>query len=161
MYSSLSEGGTPQRFIIIDDGWQSVQKPEHVSDKMPYSRLNHIKENIKFQIDVEEGKRQEDPAKGIQHLVQIAKEKYNLKYVYVWHALTGYWGGVQPGIDEMKSYDSTMQYPASTPDAFQYMAETDSLSVQGLMNPKRVFLFYSDLHSYLVASGVDGVKVDV
>lgn len=63
----------------------------------------------------------------------------------------------------MESYDSTMQYPASTPDSFQYMAETDSLSVQGigLMNPERVFQFYSDLHSYLVQSGVDGVKVDV
>jgi len=41
--------------------------------------LNHIKENNKFQIDVEEGKMPEDPAKGIQHMVQIAKEKYNLK----------------------------------------------------------------------------------
>ncbi|GLJ46890.1 hypothetical protein SUGI_0989020 [Cryptomeria japonica] len=160
---SLSEGGTPPRFIIIDDGWQSVQKPELFRDKMPYSRLNHIKENSKFQIGVEGSQRSEDPAKGIQNIVQIAKEKYNLKYVYVWHALAGYWGGVQPGIADMESYDSTMQYPASTPDSFQYMPETDSLSVQGigLMNPERVFQFYSDLHSYLAASGVDGVKVDV
>ena len=43
------------------------------------------------------------------------------------------------------------------------MPEIDSLSVQGLgmMNPKNVFQFYDELHSYLAASGIDGVKVDV
>ena len=44
-----------------------------------YGRLTHIKENNKFQIDVEEGKMPQDPAKGIQHIVQIAKENYSLK----------------------------------------------------------------------------------
>ncbi|GLJ16710.1 hypothetical protein SUGI_0287110 [Cryptomeria japonica] len=74
-----------------------------------------------------------------------------------------YWGGVQPGIAAMESYDSTMQYPTSTPNSFQYMPKTDSLYVPGigLMNPERVFWFYSDLNSYFEASGVDGVKVDV
>lgn len=160
---SLSDGGAPPGFVIIDDGWQSVENPEKVADKQVYGRLTHIKENSKFQIDVEEGKRPQDPAKGIQHIVQIAKDKYSLKYVYVWHAITGYWGGVKPEIAEMDHYNSTLKYSASTPDCLAYMPEIDSLSVQGLglMNPKNVSQFYDELHSYLAASGIDGVKVDV
>jgi len=50
--------------------------------------LNHIKENNKFQIDAEEGKIPKDSIKGIHHMVQIVEEKYNLKYVYVRHAIT-------------------------------------------------------------------------
>eukprot|EP01018_Ginkgo_biloba_P035133 Gb_34624 [translate_table: standard] len=160
---SLSEGGAPPRFVIIDDGWQSVEKPEEAAEKELLSRLIHIKENKKFQKDVKEDERPEDLAQGIQHIVQIAKEKYHLKYVYVWHALTGYWGGVEPGISEMERYESTLQYPASPPDSLAYMPEIDSLSVQGLglVDPKKVFQFYNELHSYLASAGVDGVKVDV
>ncbi len=43
--------------------------------------------------------------------MKIAKEKHDLKYVYVWHAITGYWGGVRPGVKEMEQYESAMQYP--------------------------------------------------
>ncbi|WCJ39913.1 seed imbibition 2 [Euphorbia peplus] len=41
--------------------------------------------------------------------------------------------------------------------------KTDVLAAQGLglMNPKDVFKFYDELHSYLASAGVDGVKVDV
>ena len=63
----------------------------------------------------------------------------------------------------MDHYDSTLKYSASTLDCFSYMPEIDSLSVQGLglMNPKNVFQFYDELQSYLEASRIDGVKVDV
>ena len=36
-------------------------------------------------------------------------------YVYVWHAITGYWGGVRPGIVGMEHYESKMQHPVSSP----------------------------------------------
>ena len=41
--------------------------------------------------------------------------------------------------------------------------KTDVMAVQGLglVNPKNVYRFYNELHSYLAAAGVDGVKVDV
>lgn len=83
--------------------------------------------------------------------------------MYVWHAITGYWGGVKPGGADTDHYNSTLKYSASTPDSLAYMPEIDSLSVQGLglVNPKSVFQFYDELHNYLAASGVDGVKVDV
>ena len=83
--------------------------------------------------------------------------------MYVWHAITCYWGGVKPEIAEMDHYNPTLKYSTSTLDCFTYMPEIDSRFVQGLglMNPKNVFQFYDELHSYLAASGIDGVKVDV
>jgi raffinose synthase len=87
------------------------------------------------------------------------------RYVYVWHAITGYWGGVRPGSDGMEHYQSKIQYPVSSPgvqknepcDAFDSIAANGL----GLVNPDKVFSFYNDLHSYLASAGIDGVKVDV
>ena len=41
--------------------------------------------------------------------------------------------------------------------------KNDLIALQGLglVNPKNVYKFYNDLHSYLVSAGIDGVKVDV
>lgn len=78
-------------FVITLNGWKSVEYLEKVADKMVLGLLNHMKENNKFQIDVEERKIPQDPTKGIQHMFQIVIEKYDLKYVYVWHTIIGYW----------------------------------------------------------------------
>lgn len=87
------------------------------------------------------------------------------RYVYVWHALAGYWGGVKPGVAEMGHYDSKMAYPVSSPgvqsnepcDALNSIAKNGL----GLVNPEKIFNFYNELHSYLASAGIDGVKVDV
>lgn len=160
---SLSAGGTPSKFVIIDDGWQSVggddaKEGEDGQKQQPLMRLTGIKENSKFQ-------KKDHPTVGIKNIVSIAKEKYGLKYVYVWHAITGYWGGVRPGVKEMEQYDSMMKYPNISRGVMENEPgwKTDPLAVQGLglVNPKSVYKFYSELHSYLASAGVDGVKVDV
>lgn len=88
-----------------------------------------------------------------------------LRYVYVWHAITGYWGGVRPGADGMAHYESKMQFPVSSPGV-QKNEPCDALNSittngLGLVNPEKVFSFYNELHSYLASAGIDGVKVDV
>ncbi|KAF2307908.1 hypothetical protein GH714_033298 [Hevea brasiliensis] len=136
---SLSEGGTPPRFLIIDDGWQQIEnKPKEDTNAVVQEgaqfarRLTGIKENAKFQ---KNGENTEE-ARGLKHVVEDAKKCHNVKFVYVWHALAGYWGGVKPAC---------------------------CLSVHGLglVHPKKVFDFYNELHAYLASCGVDGVKVDV
>ncbi|RRT82849.1 hypothetical protein B296_00003985 [Ensete ventricosum] len=158
---SLTAGGAPPRFVIIDDGWQSVgsdQSAEETEKPSPLLRLTGIKENGKF-------RSKEDPAAGIKTIVQTAKDKYGLKYVYVWHAITGYWGGVRPGVEGMEDYNSKMQYPKVSPGVVENEPgmKTDVLTMQGLglVHPKSVYKFYNELHSYLAAAGIDGVKVDV
>jgi raffinose synthase len=163
---SLTGGGAPPKFVIIDDGWQSVgtdqsaatDEPD-VSEKPPLlSRLTGIKENNKFQSD-------DDPAAGIRTVVRAAKEKYGLKYVYVWHAITGYWGGVRPGAAGTEQYRSSLQFPKISPGVVENEPgmKTDVLTRQGLglVHPRAVYRFYDELHAYLAAAGVDGVKVDV
>ncbi|KAK4762334.1 hypothetical protein SAY86_008102 [Trapa natans] len=149
--ASLESGGTPPKFVIIDDGWQSVGgDPE---EEKPLMRLMGIKENSKFQ-------KKDDPALGIKSIVDIAKEKHGLKYVYVWHAITGYWGGVRPG-----EYGSLMKYPMISKGVMENEPtwKNDALAVQGLglVNLKEVYRFYNELHNYLASAGIDGVKVDV
>ncbi|KAI3775431.1 hypothetical protein L1987_50007 [Smallanthus sonchifolius] len=159
---SLADGGTPAKFVIIDDGWQSVgsddKKIEEKEESQPLMRLTGIKENEKFQ-------REDDPTLGIKNIVNIVKNTYGLKYVYVWHAIIGYWGGVRPEAEGMEEYGSSMKYPMPSKGviANDPVWKTDMLVVQGLglMNPKKVFKFYDNLHRYLAAAGVDGVKVDV
>ncbi|PWA45249.1 raffinose synthase family protein [Artemisia annua] len=158
---SLVEGGTPAKFVIIDDGWQSIgidDKKMEDSQQEPLMRLTGIKENEKFQ-------NEDDPTIGIKNIVNIAKNTYGLKYVYVWHAIVGYWGGVRPDVEGMEEYGSSMKYPKASKGilANDPTWETDMLALQGLglMNPKKVFKFYDNLHAYLAAAGVDGVKVDV
>ncbi|XP_057768021.1 probable galactinol--sucrose galactosyltransferase 6 [Salvia miltiorrhiza] len=159
---SLEAGGTPPKFVIIDDGWQSVGSDQKENEKEEESqgllRLTGIKENDKF-------KKKEDPSMGIKNIVNIAKEKHGLKYVYVWHAITGYWGGVRPGVEEMEDYGSAMQYPKLSKGVLEHEPgwKTDAIALQGLglVNPKNVYKFYNELHSYLAAAGIDGVKVDV
>uniref|UniRef100_A0ACD5XXX6 Uncharacterized protein n=1 Tax=Avena sativa TaxID=4498 RepID=A0ACD5XXX6_AVESA len=166
---SLAAGGAPPKFVIIDDGWQSVgtdkpnanEDPAGDAEKPPrLPRLTGIKENSKFQSG-------EDPATvtGIETLVRAAKEKYGLKYVYVWHAITGYWGGVRPGVAGMEAYRSAMQFPKISPGVAENEPnmKTDVLTLQGLglVHPQAVHRFYDELHAYLASAGVDGVKVDV
>ncbi|KAL2633967.1 hypothetical protein R1flu_005446 [Riccia fluitans] len=158
---SLAEGGAPPGFLIIDDGWQSVaaDKPVNstVTEGTQYSsRLTTIKENQKF---LKDGKNF-----GLQHIVPEVKSRFNVKFVYVWHALAGYWGGVQPDGEGMEEYGSVVTYPVHTPGVLGNQPDMaiDSLTINGLglVNPKKVAKFFDELHSYLRTAGVDGVKVD-
>ncbi|CAN6450438.1 unnamed protein product [Victoria cruziana] len=168
---SFRKDGIPPRFLIIDDGWQSVgMDADGVASEGKgaanfANRLIHIKENHKFQKNGREGYRDQDPALGLRHIVSEIKDKHEVKYVYVWHAITGYWGGVRPGVSEMEHHDSKMAYPVASPGVMsnEPCEALNSISANGLglVNPEKVFGFYNELHSYLSSAGIDGVKVDV
>ncbi|KAK4281875.1 hypothetical protein QN277_013321 [Acacia crassicarpa] len=160
---SLSEGGTPPRFLIIDDGWQQIESKAKdpdcvIQEGAQYATwLTGIKENAKFQNNEQNS--------GLKHVVDEAKQHHNVKYVYVWHALAGYWGGVKPAASGMEHYDTALAYPVHSPGVLGNQPDivTDSLTVHGLglVHPKKVYNFYDELHAYLNSCGVDGVKVDV
>ncbi|KAJ1288609.1 hypothetical protein BS78_02G101000 [Paspalum vaginatum] len=165
---SLSKGGAPPRFLIIDDGWQQIaseDKPDPdvaVQEGAQFaSRLTGIKENAKFQLAEPDGDQG-----GLRRLVAETKAAHGVKQVYVWHAMAGYWGGVAPSPGTgMERYEPALAYPVQSPGvtANQPDIVMDSLSVLGLglVHPRRVRDFYGELHAYLASCGVDGVKVDV
>ncbi|RZC20565.1 putative galactinol--sucrose galactosyltransferase 2 isoform I [Glycine soja] len=165
---SLSQGGTPPRFLIIDDGWQQIEnKAKDATECLVQegaqfaTRLTGIKENTKFQKKLQNN----EQMSGLKHLVHGAKQHHNVKNVYVWHALAGYWGGVKPAATGMEHYDTALAYPVQSPGVLGNQPDIvmDSLAVHGLglVHPKKVFNFYNELHAYLASCGVDGVKVDV
>ncbi|KAL8494022.1 hypothetical protein ACS0TY_024993 [Phlomoides rotata] len=165
---SLSEGGAPPRFLIIDDGWQQIgneakNDPNCVVQEGAQfaNRLIGIKENAKFQ----KNGRAEDQEPGLKLVVKDAKQQHNVKYVFAWHALAGYWGGVQPAGPGLEHYETALAYPVQSPGVLGNQPDIvmDSLAVHGLglVHPKKVFNFYNELHAYLASCGIDGVKVDV
>ncbi|KAL7134148.1 hypothetical protein ABFS83_11G007700 [Erythranthe nasuta] len=167
---SLSEGGTPPRFLIIDDGWQQIGSEVNEDSNFVIhqeaqfaNRLTGIKENEKFQKNEKTDHEQE--SSGLRHVVKKAKQHHNVKYVYVWHALAGYWGGVHPAGPGTKHYEPSLAYPVQSPGIIGNQPDIviDSLAVHGLglIHPKKVLDFYNELHSYLSSCGIDGVKVDV
>lgn len=71
-----------------------------------------------------------------------------------------------PGATGMEHYESTIEYPISSPGVQSNEYCDDALNGitangLGLVNPDKVFSFYNKLHSYLASAGIDGVKVDV
>ncbi|CAL1353267.1 unnamed protein product [Linum trigynum] len=164
---SLSKGGTPPRFLIIDDGWQQIENKDKEENAVVQegaqfaTRLTGIQENAKFRKSHEK----HEESRGLKHVVEDAKQHQNVKYVYVWHALAGYWGGVKPAATGMEHYDTALAYPVQSPGVLGNQPDIvmDSLSVHGLglVPPRKVFNFYNELHAYLASCGVDGVKVDV
>lgn len=87
----------------------------------------------------------------------------SVDYVYVWHALCGYWGGLRPGASGLP--ESKVVKPELTPGLQKTM---EDLAVDkivnngvGLVPPKIVDRMYEGLHSHLESVGIDGVKVDV
>ncbi|KAK9117375.1 hypothetical protein Sjap_016322 [Stephania japonica] len=87
------------------------------------------------------------------------------RYVYMWHALAGYWGGLLPTAEAFKKYNPKIVYPVQSPGNLGNIRDIamDSLEKYrvGLIDPSKIHDFYNDLHSYLVKRGVDGRKVDV
>ncbi|KAH0969874.1 hypothetical protein GBA52_022030 [Prunus armeniaca] len=167
---SLSQGGTPAKFLIIDDGWQDTSNEFQIEGE-PFvegsqfgGRLNSIQENNKFRTTTNKEAESETPS-GLKEFVSEIKGNFGLKYVYVWHALLGYWGGLLPNALGTKKYNPKLRYPVQSPGNLANMRDLamDCMEKYGVgaIDPAKVYQFYDDLHGYLVSQDVDGVKVDV
>ncbi|KAL6652516.1 hypothetical protein ACP70R_011441 [Stipagrostis hirtigluma subsp. patula] len=158
--AGLREGGAPPRFMIIDDGWQETINEfddEFLLEQTVFAeRLIDLKENHKFKGEA---------CKDLGDLVKKIKEEHGVKYVYVWHALLGYWGGVLATSDPMKKYNPKLVYPVQSPGNVANLRDIAMDSLEkfgvGIIDPAKIYEFYNDQHSYLSSVGVDGVKVDV
>uniref|UniRef100_A0ACD5UBV8 Uncharacterized protein n=1 Tax=Avena sativa TaxID=4498 RepID=A0ACD5UBV8_AVESA len=159
---SLRGGGTPPRFLIIDDGWQeTVNEFKEAGGALPEKtlfaeRLVDLKENSKFRGEA---------CKNLEELVKKIKETHGVKYVYVWHTLLGFWDGVSSTSDAMKKYNPKLVYPIQSPGNVANLRDVAMDTLQklgvGIIDPEKIYEFYNDQHSYLSSVGVDGVKVDV
>ncbi|GFP99042.1 probable galactinol--sucrose galactosyltransferase 2 [Phtheirospermum japonicum] len=163
---SFKDGGICPKFLIIDDGWQET-KNEYQKEGEPliegtqYAiRLTDIKENSKFT-----GSKSDGSSSNLKELIHYIKENYGLKYVYIWHTIVGYWGGLNISSEPLKKYDPKLAYPVQSPGHTAIVRDIalENLEKYGfglLVDPQKISDFYNDMHSYLASSGVDGVKAD-
>ena len=134
--------GITPRLLILDDGWQSIeQRPS--GEK----RLTAFAANERF------------PG-GLAPTVRMTKDEYGVRTFLVWHALHGYWGGVDE--DKLPGYEARGVERRSSPGIVYHQPAVDRWwgPVVGVVSPRSIYRFYQDYHSHLRAQGVDGVKVD-
>ncbi len=139
---SFRRGGVSPRWLIVDDGWQSVDEPTNEG------RLTAFHAGQKF-------------GGQLSPTVTLAKRDYGIGTFLVWHAVYGYWGGTHPeALPEFESQPILRWY------------SPEVLSHEPAMNadycgprtyrpePEKLAAFYDTYHGWLAAQGVDGVKVD-
>ncbi|CAK9176150.1 unnamed protein product [Ilex paraguariensis] len=128
-------------------------------------RLIKFQENYKFRdYESPNGSESGAPTKGMGAFIRDLKGNFkSVDYVYVWHALCGYWGGLRPNVSGLP--ESRVVAPKLTPGLQKTM---EDLAVDkivnngvGLVPPEIVDQMYEGLHSHLESVGIDGVKVDV
>ncbi|XVF58020.1 hypothetical protein PTKIN_Ptkin07bG0028800 [Pterospermum kingtungense] len=171
----LVDGGCPPGLVLIDDGWQSISHDEDpitkegmnctvAGEQMP-CRLLKFQENYKFRNYVSSRTLSSGGLnKGMGAFVKDLKEEFNtVDFVYVWHALCGYWGGLRPNVPGLP--ENKVIRPELSPGLKKTM---EDLAVDkivstgvGLVPPEIADQLYEGIHSHLENVGIDGVKVDV
>ncbi len=142
---AFREGGFVPKFVLLDDGWQSVAEyGKHRGNHL----LSSFRPNEKFGGD-------------LSSISKLMKEEYGVKHFMVWHAMGGYWGGASPFAEEMQKYGIRFDAAIVTDAMFKSNPNRsyDECFPFGL--PEDMNSFYDDYHSYLASTGVDGVKIDV
>ncbi|CAI0455166.1 unnamed protein product [Linum tenue] len=168
----LADGGCPPGLVLIDDGWQSISHDEDpvtkegmnhtvAGEQMP-CRLLKFQENYKFRDYA--SRKAEVTEKGMGAFVRDLKDEFGtVDYVYVWHALCGYWGGIRPNVPGLP--ESVVVRPKLSPGLEKTMEDlaVDKIVSNGigLVPPELVDQMYDGIHSHLENAGIDGVKVDV
>ncbi|KAI3433391.1 hypothetical protein D9Q98_003207 [Chlorella vulgaris] len=126
-------------------------------------RLTDVKANSKFSSpyaspdDISSGRR-EDLKAVVDHL----RNRFNVDYVYCWHGLSAYWSGVSPDSAAVSKYGPKLHFPKPTPGLSEIEPSTawNPGILGGVSIANNVDELFSDMHAYLSAAGISGVKVD-
>ena len=144
---SFRKGGFVPKFLLLDDGWQTTTNTQpsvgewQLTDFIANEKFNH----------------------RLCDTVAMAKNEFGVKKFFVWHALQGYWGGIDVNAPRMKKYNGSISravYPKEIREKVPDRWKSEFFDF-GLVDPDKSFDFYNDYHSALRAEGVDGVKIDV
>ncbi|KKA26216.1 hypothetical protein TD95_000094 [Thielaviopsis punctulata] len=121
--------------LIIDDNWQSIIRVGDGQTHFPMTRFEALKSAF---------------PEGLKKTVASIKSKHqNIKHVAVWHALFGYWGGVDPNGDIGQKYKTVETQRRDAMGGSMYSVSAEDVG-----------RFYNDFYSFLSSCGIDGVKTD-
>jgi raffinose synthase len=102
----------------------------------------------------------------LKSLIAELKGELDVKRVYCWHALHGYWRGVAEELNQHPGINVVNIHPKPSEHLLRLDPQLgwDPVSLFGcglLFTEADLEAFYRKLHTPLVEAGVDGVKVDV
>jgi raffinose synthase len=136
-------GGVCPGFVVLDDGWQATERKPTGE-----TRLTSFAPNEKFGAD-------------LGPTVRMAKQEFGVQTFLVWHALIGYWGGVDGAtFPDYQVIDQARSFGVGVLRHEPHMNVQWWGQMAGLVAASDIARFYDDYHRLLVAQGVDGVKVD-
>lgn len=124
----FKQRNVPVSWLLIDDGWSDADYETR--------KLNSL------------GADREKFPEGVGHTARIAKEVYGLRQVGVWHALMGYWTGLNPGTELFRQWEPQLMRRNGCDDVLRPEASV-------------VFDFMNQWHSRLSQQEhMDFIKVD-
>lgn len=140
---SFVDGGVQPKMMILDDGWLSMRTFTSGENRL-----------TAFAADAEKFPGDLHPT------VTMAKGEFDIATFLVWHALQGYWGGIDPVA--FPAYRVFEEQRAFSPGILSHSPEINSAfgDTVGVIAPESIHRFYQDFHRHLREQGVDGVKVD-
>lgn len=141
---SFARAGVPPRFVILDDGWQDYQRTRTGEHRL-----------VSFGTNARRFPR------GLAPVVRSAKQRFGVKRFLVWHAVNGYWGGVDAR--RLAGYDTRDAVRSYGREMLRNCSFANQMGwgmLVGLVPAKKIGRFYEDYHQRLAKDGVDGVKVD-
>ena len=142
--ASFAAGKVQPRFLILDDGWQDYRTMPGGENRLVSLAANQAR----F-------------AGDLTPTVQLAKRDFAVRTFIVWHAIIGYWGGVDG--KSLPDYGVRNNVRAFSTSILQMHPELTTNwwgHDVGVVPPGQIAKFYDDYHRRLQAQGVDGVKVD-
>ncbi|KAH7334989.1 glycoside hydrolase superfamily [Rhizoctonia solani] len=128
-----SIGIRPAAFLI-DDAWQDVKSFRLQSFSCKQLFLDKFSE--------------------LSEIVKIAKDKYGVEQVGVWHTIQGYWQGVEPS-----KFASQYSLIKVTKDGYPGPAEEESFEYY-IPHPDSVQNFFNDYYTTLRIAGITFTKCD-
>ncbi|MGO8927778.1 MAG: Sip1-related alpha-galactosidase [Limisphaerales bacterium] len=142
--ASFAAGNVEPRLLILDDGWQDYKKMPGGEERLISLNANQAR----FGGD-------------LKPTVRVAKQEFKVRAFLVWHALLGYWGGVDG--DSLPGYGVRDVGRSFSPAILSLNPHLNTQwwgHVVGVVSPDFIGKFYNDYHQRLKDQGVDGVKVD-
>jgi len=127
-------------------------------------RLRSVRANHLFEQDVPTTP-SDRKGRSLRNLIATMKETHGVRSVFCWHHLLGYWCGLEQQSEEFKSLAVVHQPFCPTPGVGEVepSQKWGFFAAMGMGLPSGTSgasKLYTAMHSYLKASGVDGVKVD-
>jgi raffinose synthase len=138
----FAAGGVAPALLILDDGWLDV-----AHSPVSGQRLVSLRANERFN-------------GTLAPTVHAAKAEFHVRTFLVWHAVGGYWAGIDP--TRLPAYGAREIVRAYGPGILRHTPDANHMfgPVASHIPPSGIAAFYDDFHRGLAAWGVDGVKVD-